>query len=84
MRVTITHCAGSTNVNFLDFRFSLIESSSISTDDTKDANAHNYVRGVALDPDGKYLAAGSEDNVVRVSMPLTLNSYDVPTLLSIW
>ena len=41
--------------------------SSVLADDSTSPSADNYIRVAAFSPDGKLLATGSEDRIIRVS-----------------
>jgi len=43
---------------------------SVLVDNSAQNNGDLYIRSVAWSPDGKYLATGAEDKIIRVSVPL--------------
>ena len=39
-------------------------------DTSADSDGDLYIRSVCFSPDGKYLATGAEDKIIRVSIPI--------------
>ena len=44
-------------------------------DNTTNQDGDLYIRSVCFSPDGKYLATGAEDKIIRVSLPESLTSF---------
>ena len=68
-------------ISLVSFSFSfdlgvLIQMNRVLVDESAGVKIDNYIRSASFSPDGKLLATGSEDRIVRVSPFSTLSTRD--------